>query len=162
MDHKILKGHNHILWPKSLKHRQRSWNGMNIAILPENPLWQVKAHHRTVGHDPTRVPTYVMERHEILLILVRSPYDISIHHQINQASVMSKIIMAPRQFPSGSKRVSTIVVLHKIPRKELLEVLQNSSLQTQRDIIISTQVSYKQIFQHHKRINKHNNIVSHL
>jgi len=146
MDHKILKENNHILWPKSLKHRRRSWNGRDIVVLPENPLWQVKAHRRIVGHDPTRVPAYVMERRDVPLILVRPPDDINIHHQINQASVMSRIRMVPGWFPSDNKQVSMIVVLHKIPRKELLEVLQNPSLQTQRDTIISRQVSYKQIF----------------
>jgi len=55
MDHKILRGHNHVPWLKSPNHRRRSENGLIIAILPENPLRQVKAHHVFAGHDPTRV-----------------------------------------------------------------------------------------------------------
>jgi len=112
----ILKSHNHI-------------------------LRQVKACPVFADHDPTRVPADVVETCDVSSFLVRPLDDIIIPHQINEASVVSMIKVAPGGFPSSRKRVNTLVALHKFPWNELPKVLQNLSLQTQRDTVISTQVS---------------------
>jgi len=128
MNHTIVKGHHHILWLKSHKCCMRFENGLDIAVLPENLLRQLKAPPVFANHDPTGVPSNVVKRLGVSLILVQSSDDINIHHQINEASIVSTIIIASRGFPSDNKRLSTIVVLHKFPQKELQEVLINSSL----------------------------------
>jgi len=98
MDHEILKGHNHIRWFKSPNSHMRSLNGLDIVVLHENLLLQVKEHLVFVGHDPTGVPVDVVERCDVSSFLVGPLDDISIHHQINEASTVSMIRIAPRGF----------------------------------------------------------------
>ena len=145
MDHKILKGHNHIRWVKRPNRHRRFGNCLIIVILPENPLRQVKAHPILADHDSNGATTDVVERRDVWLILGRHSYDINIHHQINEAYVISRIRIAPGGFSSSRKRVIMLITFDKLPRNELPEVLQNSSLQTQRDTIILAPISYKQI-----------------
>lgn len=75
MDHEILKGDNHIRWIKSPNRRRRYRNGLTIAILPENPFRQVKAHPVFVGYDPTGVPADVRKRRDVMMSC-RSLYDL--------------------------------------------------------------------------------------
>ena len=62
MDNKFHEGHNHILWRKLCNLRRRSGNGLNISILPQNPLRQVTTHPGFTDHDPFGVPSYVLKR----------------------------------------------------------------------------------------------------
>lgn len=158
MDHKILKGHNHIRWVKRPNCRRMFGNFLTIVILLENPLQQVKACPILVGHDPIGAAIDVVEKRDVLLILVRPSYDINIHHQINEAYIISRIRITPWGFPSSRKWVIMLVALHKLPQNELPEVLQNSSLQTQRDTIILALLPYKQI----QTYTQTHHIVSHL
>jgi len=57
----------------------------------------VKAHRQFAGHDPTEISTNIMKRHDVLGIIVQPPDDIIIHHQIYEASVVSRINLAPRR-----------------------------------------------------------------
>jgi len=131
MERKIFKGQNYLIWLKSHKHSMSSGNALRIAVVPENPLRKVKAHRCTAGHDPTRVRTNIVKRNNVQVILVRPPYNINIHHYINEASTVWRISMAPWRFKSASTRVTTIIPLHRLPRLELFEVLHNPCLKTQ-------------------------------
>lgn len=88
MERKIFKGQNYLIWLKSHKHSMSSGNALRIAVVPENPLRKVKAHRCTAGHDPTRVRTNIVKRNNVQVILVRPPYNINIHHYINEASTV--------------------------------------------------------------------------
>jgi len=65
MDHKILKGHNHIRWVKRPNRHRRFGNCLIIVILPENPLRQVKAHPILADHDSNGATTDVVERRDV-------------------------------------------------------------------------------------------------
>jgi hypothetical protein len=112
MDNKILKGHNHILWLKIRNQRRRFGNVLGYSRTASEPA---PTPPFFVGHDPFRVPTYVLKRCEVSPILVRPPDDISIFHQINEAFVVSSIRIAPGGFPSSHKLVSTVVLRTKPP-----------------------------------------------
>jgi len=141
MNHEILKDNTHILWLKSPNCRRRSENGLDIVVLLENPLRQVMTScfcrpwsNGSFSKCPEKVwclayPRTASRWHQ------HSPGLCSVHYH-----------NSPWGFPSSLKRVSTLVVRTKPPQNELPKVLQNSSLQTQRDTIISTQVSQKQIY----------------
>ena len=101
MDNKIREGNNHIRWRKTPNRRRRSQNGLDITVLPQNSLRQVMTHHVPVGHDPSRVPTYVLKRRQVSPRLVRPPYDVSMLQQINHASIVSWINIAPSGKPCG-------------------------------------------------------------
>jgi len=44
--------------------------GLDIVVLPQNPLRQVTPHHFFAGYDPSGVPAYVLKRREVSPILV--------------------------------------------------------------------------------------------
>jgi len=110
MDNKIREGHNHIHWRKILNRHRRCGNGLDIVVLPQNPLRQVTEHHVPAGHDPSRVLAYVTKRCHIPPRLVLPPDDISTLHQINYASVVFRINIAHERFPFTHKRVNTLIL----------------------------------------------------
>lgn len=75
----------------------------------------MNVHPIFAGNYPTGVLADVVLRRDVSSILMQAPDDIIFHHQINEASIVYKIRMAPGAFVSGSKLLSTIVVLHKLP-----------------------------------------------
>jgi len=146
MNIKLHEGHNHLRWLKIPNRCRKSVNGLDIAVLPQNPLRQAMSHPVFAGHYSSLVPENFPKRCQVSSSLVRPPDDIMMLHQIKCASIVSRIRKSPERFPFTHKRVSTQVILLTLPRNELLEVRQNPSLQTQRDKFISTQVSYKQLY----------------
>jgi len=83
---------------------------MILGFRVSHPRRQVTAHPIFVGHDPSEVPAYVMNRRQVSLRLVRPPDDIMMLHQINCASAVFRIRKASGRFPSTHKRVSTLVI----------------------------------------------------
>jgi hypothetical protein len=137
MESKLQEGSNHLRWLKRPNRRKRSGNGLYIVVLPQNPLWKVTHHPVFVGHDPSRVPAYVMKWRHVSSVLVRPPDDMRMLHRIYQSSEVSIISKPPGRFPSTHIWVLPIVIFIFPPRKELSEVSKNPSLQTQRDKFIS-------------------------
>ena len=72
MESKLQEGSNHLCWLKRHNRRRRSGNGLNIVVLPQNPLRQVTHHPFFVGHDPFGVPAYVLKRCHVSSVLVRT------------------------------------------------------------------------------------------
>jgi len=155
-----MEGDNHILWLKILNRHRRYVNGLDIVVLPQNPLGQVTTHNFFVGPDPSGVPACLLKRFDVSSILVRPSDDSSIHHQINEAYAVYTINIALRGFPSSHKQVNVLVGRPKPQRNEFQEVHHNLSLKTQRDTIISVQVSYKQIYIYDPLKKMKNNITS--
>ena len=52
---KLQEGSSHICWGKRQNRSRRSENGLNIFVLPQNPLRQVTHHLLFAGHDPSGV-----------------------------------------------------------------------------------------------------------
>jgi len=140
MDNKLQEGHNHIRWHKIHNGRWSLGNYLDIVVLPQNPLWKVTTHPLFVGHNSSGVPAYILKRRYVSSSLVRTPDDMSMLHRINCGSEVSNIRKAHGRFPSTHKQVSTIIIFIRPPRNELPKVIQNSSLQTQRNKFISSQV----------------------
>jgi len=90
-DSKLHEGHNHLIWCKLRNRRRRSRNGMDIAVLPQNPLRQVTHHPVFAGHDPSSLPSYVMKRRHVSSSLVRPSDDISMLHRISCGTVVSSV-----------------------------------------------------------------------
>jgi len=137
MDIKFQVARNHLRWLKRPNRRRRCGSGLNIIVLPQNPLRQVTHHPDSAGHDPSGVPTYVLKRWQVSSTLVRPQDDMSVLHRINPESEVSNIRKSPRRFPYTHKRVNTIVIFIRLPWNELPEVSQNLSPQTQWDKFIS-------------------------
>ncbi|AES64857.1 hypothetical protein MTR_2g031430 [Medicago truncatula] len=107
MDNKLNEGRDHLLWLKRPNRRRRYGNGLDIVVLPQNPLRKVMTHPGFTGHNPSRVPSYVMKRSQVSSSLVHPPDDMSMLHRINCGYVMSNIRKVSERFPSTHKRVST-------------------------------------------------------
>jgi len=110
---------------------------MNIFVLPHNPLGQVTHRLLFPSHDPSGVPAHVLKRRHVSSVLVRPPGDMTMLHQIQQASEVISMFKPPLRFPFTHIRVLPFVILISRPRNHMSEVSYNSSLQTQRDISIS-------------------------
>jgi len=67
MQSNLQEGSGHICWGKRQNHRRRSGNGLNIVILPQNPLGQVTHHLLFTGHDPSGVPAHDQSKEGVLL-----------------------------------------------------------------------------------------------
>ena len=100
MDNKLHEGRNQCRWLNICNHRKRQWNDLDTVVLPQNPLWQLTAHPVFVGHDPSEVLTYVLNKRHVSSILVRPSDDIMMFHQINCGYVVSRISKVPERFPS--------------------------------------------------------------
>jgi len=95
MQSKLQEGSNHICWGKRQNRSRRSGNGLIISVLPQNPLPQVTHHLLFAGHDPSGVPTHILKRRHISSVLVRPPSDMTMLHQIQQASEVFSINKLP-------------------------------------------------------------------
>ena len=103
--------------------------------------------HVFAGHDPSGVPAYVLKGRHVSSSLVRPSDELRIVQRINDIFVVSKIRKSPGRFPFIHKRGNNrVVIFIKIPRNEVPEVRKNSSLQTQRNNFIPSQVLYKQLY----------------
>jgi len=80
MVHKISKGIGYHLWLKRYHVCRRPQNVLHTSVLSHHPLRQTTTLHHNASHDPTRVSTNILKRHNILVIIVRDPYEI-LHHQ---------------------------------------------------------------------------------
>jgi len=127
MQSKLQEGSNHICWGKRQNRRMRSGNGLNIAILPQNPLRQVTHHLLFASNDPSGE----------LSALVRPSEYMTMLHRIHQASKVLNISKPPFRFPSTHIRVIPFVLFIFLPRNNMFKVSYKPSLQTQRDKFIS-------------------------
>ena len=118
-------------------------NGLNIYVLPLNPLWQVTHYLLFVGHDPSGVPTHVLKRCHVTSVLIRPPGDMTMLHRIQQSSEVINMFKPPMRFPSTHIRVLPFVILISRPRNHMSEVSYTPSLQTQRDKSISAHKCHK-------------------
>jgi len=137
MQSKLQEGNNHICWGKRQNRSKRSWNDLNISVLPQNPLGQVTHHLLFVGHDPSGVPAHLLKRRHVSSGLVRPPGDMTMLHQIQQASEVFSISKHPFSFPSTHIRVRPFVIFIFLPRNDMSDVSYNPSLQTQKEKFIS-------------------------
>jgi len=110
MQSKLQEGSSHICWGKRHNRSRRSGNGLNISVLPKNPLWQVTHHPLFAGHDPSGVPANVLKRCHVSSVLVRPPGDMTMLHGIQQASEVFNINKPPFMCPSTHIRVSSFVI----------------------------------------------------
>ena len=147
MQSKLQEGSNHICWGKRQNRRRRSENGLNIVVLPQNPLRHVTHHLMLVGHDPSGVPAHILKRRHVSSVLVRPPEYMTMLHQIHQVFEVLSISEPLFRFPSTHIRAIPFVIFIFHPRNDMSEVSYNPSLQTQRDKFhISTQVSHKKVY----------------
>jgi len=137
MQSKLQEGSNHIFWDKRHNRSRRSGNGLNIFVLPQNPLRYVTHHPLFAGHDPSRVLSHILKRRHVSSVLVRPPSDMTMLHRIQQASEVINMFKPALRFPSTHIRVLPFVILISRPRNHMSEVSYNPSLQTQRDKSIS-------------------------
>jgi len=138
MHSKLQEGSSHICWGKRHNRTRRSGNPLNMSVLPQNPLRQVTHHLLFVGHDPSRVPTHVLKRRHVSSVLVRRLGDMTMLHQIQQASEVLNISKPLFRFPSTYIRVMPFVIIIFLLRNDMSDVSYNPSLQTQKDRFIST------------------------
>jgi len=134
---KLQEGSNHICWGKRQNRSRRSGNGLNISVLPQNPLRQVTHHLLFADHDSSGVPAHVLKRRHVSSALVRPPGDMTMLHRIQQASEVFDISKPPFRFSSTHIRVLPFVIFIFLPRNDMSHVSYNSSLQTQKDKFIS-------------------------
>jgi len=116
MDDKLQEARSHLCWVKRLNQRRRSGNGLNMVLLPQNPLRKLTHHPGFTYHDPSRVPAYVLKRRVVSPSLVRPPDDMSMLHRNNLESEVSSIRKSPGRFPSTHKRVLTLIIFINLPR----------------------------------------------
>jgi len=136
MQSKLEEGNSHICWGKRHNRRRRSGNGLNIAVLPQNPLRQVTHHLLFAGYDPFGVPAHVLKRRHVSSALVRPPDDTTILHRIHPVSEVSSINKPSFRFQSTHIRVSSFVIFIFLPQSDMSEVSYNPSLKTQREKFI--------------------------
>jgi len=137
MKSKLQEGSNHICWGKRHNRSRRSGNFLNISVLPHNPLEQVTHLLSFPSHYPSGVPAHVLRRRHVWSVLVQPPGDMTMLHQIQQASEVINMFKLPLRFPSTHIRVLPFVILISRPQNHMSEVSYNLSLQTQRDKSIS-------------------------
>jgi len=80
MQSKLEEGSNNICWGKRHNCSRRSGNGLNISLLPQNPLGKVTHYLLFAGHDPSRVPAHILKRCHVSSLLVRPPGDMTMLH----------------------------------------------------------------------------------
>jgi len=122
MESKLQEGINHLCWLKRHNRRKRSGNGLNVAVLPQNPLRHVTHHPYFAGHDPSGVPSYVLKRRHVSSVLVRPSDDMKMLHRIHRSYEVSNIRKPPGRFPSTQIRVLPIVIFIFPPRTKMFEV----------------------------------------
>jgi len=128
MQNKLQEGSSHIWWGRRHNRSRRSGNGVNIYVLPQNPLGQVTHHLLFPSHDPFRVPAHVLKRRHVSSVLVRPPGDMRMLHRIQQASEVINMFKLPLRSPSTHIRVLPFVILISQPRNHMSEVSYNLSL----------------------------------
>jgi len=82
MDYIISEGLGNLLWIERCHVHRRFGNTLHVSVLPHHPLQQVTSLHANDSHDPTGVLTNILKRHNVPVIIVRSPYDILNHQSI--------------------------------------------------------------------------------
>ena len=122
LESKLQEGSNHLCLVKRLNRGRRFGNGLNIAVLPYNPLRQVMNHLLFASHDPSEVPAYVLKRRHVSSVLVQPPDDMTMLHRIHQASKVCNIRIPPGRFQSTHIQILPIVIFIFHPSNDMSEV----------------------------------------